>query len=137
MMFGSMETLINFSFEKKLQKMKNLLRKSGKPLQQIVWRLQEIDRAKSNQKRISGILHFIAEISYLWLHIVFKTFLDNLTESAKNFRNVDVLLKVTIPFIAHRSSYQLVSHYITIKSICSSRLFDVRFEVCGHSTTNK
>jgi hypothetical protein len=56
MMFGSMATWMNSApyFEKKLKKMKNLLRKNEKPLQQIVRRLQEIDRAKSNQKIISG-----------------------------------------------------------------------------------
>jgi hypothetical protein len=121
MMFGSMETLINFSFVKKLQKMKNLLRKSGKPLQQIVWRLQEIDRAKSNQKRISGIFHFIAEISYLWLHIVFKTFLDNLTESAKNFRNVDVLLKVQQFAPASRTAPRLI-HTILQNKLNETRI---------------
>lgn len=51
---GNLDEFSAFPFENKLQKMKNLLRKRGKPLQQIVRRLQEIDRAKSNKKRISG-----------------------------------------------------------------------------------
>lgn len=45
---GCLDDFSAFPFENKLQKMKNLLRKSGKPLQQIVRRLDEIDKAKSN-----------------------------------------------------------------------------------------
>jgi hypothetical protein len=51
---GNLDEFSALPFENKLKKMKNLLRKNRKPLQQIVWRLQEIDRAKSNQKIISG-----------------------------------------------------------------------------------
>ena len=57
MMFGSMKTWMNSVpslLKTNCKKIKNLLRKSGKPLQQKGRRLQEIDRAKSNQKRISG-----------------------------------------------------------------------------------
>jgi hypothetical protein len=47
---GSLDDFSAFPFENKLQKMKNLLRKSGKPLQQIVRRLDEIDKANKNQQ---------------------------------------------------------------------------------------
>ena len=47
---GPLDDFSAFPFENKLQKMKNLLRKSGKPLQQIVRRLDEIDKANSNQQ---------------------------------------------------------------------------------------
>ncbi len=46
---GSLDSFSAFPFENKLQKMKNLLRKSGRPLQQIVKRLEEIERARRDQ----------------------------------------------------------------------------------------
>jgi hypothetical protein len=44
---GSLDEFSAFPFENKLQKIKNLLRTSGRPLQQVVRRLEEIDRANS------------------------------------------------------------------------------------------
>lgn len=51
---GTLDDFSAFPYENKLQKMKNLLRKSGKPLQQIVRRLDEIDKAKSNQEHAAN-----------------------------------------------------------------------------------
>lgn len=51
---GSLDDFSAFPFENKLQKMKNLLRKSGKPLQQIVRRLDEIHKAKRNEENASN-----------------------------------------------------------------------------------
>ncbi len=46
---GSLDDFSAFPFENKLQKLKNLLRKSGKPLQQVVRRLQEIETARTSK----------------------------------------------------------------------------------------
>nr|CAH0098279.1 unnamed protein product [Daphnia galeata] len=47
---GPLDDFSVFPLENKLQKMKKVLRKSGKPLQQIVRRLDEINKANSNQQ---------------------------------------------------------------------------------------
>lgn len=46
---GCLDDISAFPFENKLQKLKNLIRKSGRPLQQIVNRLGEFEKAKSNE----------------------------------------------------------------------------------------
>lgn len=46
---GSLDDFSTFPFENKLQKLKNLLRKSGKSLQQVVRRLQEIETARTSK----------------------------------------------------------------------------------------
>lgn len=46
MRHGSLDAFSAFPFENKLQKLKNLLRKSGKALEQIVRRLSELENAK-------------------------------------------------------------------------------------------
>lgn len=48
---GCLDDFSAFPFENKLQKIKNLLRKSGKPLQQIVRRLDEINRSNFDTHR--------------------------------------------------------------------------------------
>lgn len=42
---GPLDSFSAFSFENKLQILKNLIRKSGKPLQQLVNRLEEIENS--------------------------------------------------------------------------------------------
>ncbi|XP_032790823.2 uncharacterized protein LOC116927889 [Daphnia magna] len=49
---GCLDDFSSFPFENKLQKMKNLLRRSGRPLQQIVRRLEEIDNANRKKGEI-------------------------------------------------------------------------------------
>lgn len=44
---GCLDEISSFPFENKLQKLKNLIRKSGKPLQQAVNRLSEIEKGRS------------------------------------------------------------------------------------------
>ena len=46
--FGCLDNFSSFPFENKLQKMKNLIRRGGKPLQQIVRRMHEVDKYGTN-----------------------------------------------------------------------------------------
>lgn len=51
---GCLDDISSFPFENKLQKLKNLIRKSGNPLQQAVNRLNEIETQRSSVVHVSG-----------------------------------------------------------------------------------
>ena len=50
MNYGYLDNFSSFPFENKLQKMKNLVRRGGKPLEQIVRRMREVDAHHSRVK---------------------------------------------------------------------------------------
>jgi hypothetical protein len=101
---------INFSsfpFENKLQKMKNLVRRGGKPLEQIVHRMWKVDDHHTKVKE-STVLIRLTSLSFLSQFWVFDT----------GYRMVDQFKKMHIADGPYQSRFLTTAFSLMIVKFC-------------------